>query len=461
MNPGALLADRYRVERPLGRGASAATYLATDTTTGAAVIAKLLSLGLVTEWKSVELFQREAEVLKGLHHERIPAYVDSFRADVDGDPRFVLVRAYVEGTDLQGLVQQGWRGTEAQICEIGRQLVTIVSYIHDLRPPVIHRDINPRNIVMRPDGGVALVDFGGVQDAIRLSEPAATTMIGTPGYAPMEQFVGRATVRSDLYGLAATLAFLLTRRSPADLPTRNLKVDLAAVIDIASAGLSRVLANWLEPDESARTLTLSQADLLLSGQPQAGAEPSPEPTVPRKPPYGSRISHAVSEGVHRYTIPAGGRGQEPSEYRGRRGYGSGRRRMGTFGLVWLGFVGFWTYSALRMKAPPFFLFFAIPFFGVGIGVIRRVLSSYFGTVRLEIGAKGLSYWRRLFFSSRRRTVPLEEVGPCRLEGALYLDIGARTLRLGEGLSPREQEWLQDSIDEALKDARNRLPGPGR
>jgi len=451
MTPGVVLAERYQLVRPLGRSASAATYLATDTRTGAAVIAKLLSLGLVADWKSVELFEREAQVLKGLHHERIPPCVDSFRADLDGEPRFVLVRGYVEGSDLQERVEQGWRGTETQIREIGRQIVSVVSYIHELRPPVIHRDINPRNLVMRPDGAVFLVDFGGVQDAIRLSERAATTMIGTPGYAPLEQFVGRATVRSDLYGLAATLVFLLTRRSPADLPTKNMKVDIASVLEISSAGLRSLLSNWLEPDEAARTVTLAEADRLLAGE-TAAAVGAGAPAA-RQPPYGSRIRYEASGGTHRYAIPAGGGG----------GVHGGRRRMGTFGVVWLGFVGFWTYSAFRMKAPASFLFFAVPFFGVGLGIIRRLLASVFGTLRLQIDAQGLSYSRRFIFSSRCRTVPLADVGDCRGDGPLYLDIGARTLRLGESLSRREQEWLRDSIDESLAQARARagLPSPSR
>jgi len=427
-----LLAGRYEITRELGRGAAGTTYLARDIRTGADVIVKLLSLGQVTDWKSVELFEREAAVLKALRHQRIPSCLDCFRADLEGDPRFVLVRQYVTGSDLQEKVAGGWRATEAQIREIGRQLIDIVSYIHALRPPVIHRDINPRNIVMREDGAVFLVDFGGVQDAIRLSA-RASTMVGTPGYAPMEQFVGRATVRSDLYGLAATLLFLLTRRSPADLPAKNLKPDFGQFAELASPGLARVLSSWLEPDEAARTLTLEQAAALLSGE---GGEPAAAytPAVSDRPPSGSRIVHTVHGDARRWVLPLGG---------------GGSRRLGTFGIVWLGFVGFWTYSAVRMKAPIGFLFFALPFLAVGVGVLRRALASLVGTLDLRIGPDGLSWSRRLLFSSRRRTVPVREVGDCRAEGAVHMDAGAHTLRFGESLSIREKEWLRDSINAAL------------
>jgi serine/threonine protein kinase len=444
MIPGELLADRYEIVRELGKNPAGATYLARDRRTGRSVAARLLHVGLVTDWKTIELFEREAAVLRSLHHARIPAYVDSFRADLEGDPRFVLVRDYIDGTDLQEMVDHGWRGTEEQIRGIGRQLVEVVSYIHSLRPPVIHRDITPRNIVARPGGEISLVDFGGVQDAIRLSA-AATTMIGTPGYAPMEQFLGRASVRSDLYGLAATLVFLLTRRSPADLPTKALKVDIAAVIDISSAGLARVLSNWLEPDEAARTLPVETAAELLSAGPEAAVRPAEAaPTaLPRRPPTGSRIVFTESGSGATYRLPMGAR--------------AGGRRMGSFGMIWLVFVGFWTYSALRMRAPTGFLLFAIPFLAVGLGVLRRALTSLFGHFELRIDGGGVSYSNRFLFASRRRSVPLDEVGDCRLDGGVLLDVGARTLRLGDGLSNREREWLRDSVNGLLR----RLRGGSR
>jgi len=437
MNPGELLADRYEIVRELGRSPTGATYLAHDTHTGRAVAARLLHLGLVADWKTVELFEREAAVLKSLHHARIPAYVDSFRADLEGDPRFVLVREYVDGTDLQEMVDNGWRGTEEQIRGIGCQLVDIVFYIHSLRPPVIHRDITPRNVVARPGGEISLVDFGGVQDAVRLTARAAATVIGTPGYAPMEQFVGRASVRSDLYGLAATLVFLLTHRSPADLPTKALKVDIASVIDISSSGLARVLSNWLEPDEAARTLTVEAAAALLAqgSEVSAGYAGIATAAVSPRPPSGSRISYSESGEGASYFLPMGRR--------------PGGRRMGSFGIVWLVFVGFWTYSAVRMRAPTGFLLFAIPFLAVGVGVLRRALTSIFGRLELRIDQGGISYATRFLFSSRRRSVPLEEAGECRMEDGLFLDVGARTLRLGDGLSNREREWLRDSINGRL------------
>ena len=169
MTSGDLLGDRYTIERELGRGGAGITFLVRDTRDDSSAVAKLLHLDLLRDWKAVELFEREAAVLKGLHHDCIPAYKDFFRADVEGSARFVLVRQFVDGKSLQEKVDTGWRATEEEICDIGARLLNVVDYIHSVRPPVIHRDINPRNVIQRADAAVFLLDFGGVQDAIRIS----------------------------------------------------------------------------------------------------------------------------------------------------------------------------------------------------------------------------------------------------------------------------------------------------
>jgi hypothetical protein len=112
-----------------------------------------------------------------------------------------------------------------------------------------------------------------------------------------------------------------------------------------------------------------------------------------------------------------------------------------------------------MRAPSGLLFFAIPFLAVGVGLLRRTLIALFGKLELEIGADGLSYAHRFLFASRRRTVPLRDVGECRMDNGLFLDVGARTLTVGQGLSHRELEWLQESINRGLRKARS-LTGAG-
>jgi serine/threonine protein kinase len=453
MTGGDLLGDRYRIERELGRGGAGVTFLVRDTRNGEPAVAKLLHFDLLQDWKAVELFEREAAILKALHHERIPAYIDSFRTDVEGKARFVLVRQFVEGSSLQEKVESGWRATELQICGIGARLLAVVDYIHSVRPPVIHRDINPRNVIQREDGEVFLLDFGGVQDAIRLSGSAGSTIIGTPGFTPLEQFVGRASTRSDLYAVAATLLFLLTHRNPTDLPTRNMKIDFRAVVEVSSPGLASVLSSWLEPDEARRTLPVPDAAALLRGEKVRGAA-SPRSAESQPVPYGSRIRLDESGGRFAVVIPERG----------------GRRSVsGGFGIFWLGIVGFWTYSAVSAGAPVPFGLISLPFWAIGLLMISRSFYTLFGRVGLSIDEEGLTFTRRLLVFQRQERTPLSEVGQCFIEqvrgrhrgryrrggqfpprSVLALELGARTVRFGEQLSLREQQWLRDRITSEVR-----------
>ena len=447
MTNGDLLGDRYRIERELGRGGAGITFLVRDTRDDSSAVAKLLHLDLLRDWKAVELFEREAAVLKGLHHDCIPAYKDFFRADVEGSARFVLVRQFVDGKSLQEKVDAGWRATEEEIRDIGARLLNVVDYIHSVRPPVIHRDINPRNIIQRADAAVFLLDFGGVQDAIRISGVTSSTIIGTPGYTPLEQFTGRATVRSDLYAVAATLLFLLTHRNPADLPTRDMKIDFRSVVEITSPGLRRVLGSWLEPDEARRTLPVAEAAALLRGEDIPGAD---APAFSAGVPYASRIRLRESDGRVSMEIPERGGGRSP---------------YGRFGIIWLGIIGFWTYSAVTSGAPFGFNLFSIPFWGIGVLIISRAAYRLFGRTTITIDDQGVTFTRRFLFFHRQDSAPLSEVGPCvselrrsssrsdrhsRSRSFLSMDIGARTFRFAGELSVREQEWLRDRINAEVR-----------
>jgi serine/threonine protein kinase len=450
MTTGDLLADRYRIEQQLGRGGAGITFLVSDLQGGSPAVAKLLHLDLLQDWKAVELFEREAAVLKALHHERIPAYRDFFRADMEGTARFVLIREFVAGKSLQEKVEGGWRATEKEICAIGAGLLSVVDYIHSVRPPVIHRDINPRNVIQREDGEVFLLDFGGVQDAIRVSGVASSTIIGTPGYTPLEQFTGRATGRSDLYAVAATLLFLLTHRNPGDLPTKNMKIDFRSVVEITSPGLARVLGNWLEPDEARRTLSVADAAAALRGEKISASAP----TAQRQPlPSGSRIRLTESDDQLTLDIPER----------------SGRRSpFGVFGIFWLGMVGFWTYSAASAGAPMGFRLFSLPFWIIGALIVSRSLFGLFGRAGITVDADGVTFERRLLFFRRRTRVPLHDVGQVVLHqgsahyrrsrydresgsrSCLLIDLGVRTMRFGESLSSREQEWVRDRINTEVR-----------
>jgi hypothetical protein len=218
-----LVADRYRIEQTLGVGAQGRTFLAFDVETEQQVALKRLTMADVPDWKAVELFEREGDALRSLDHARIPDYVDAFSVDDRDNLRFYLAQSYVEGENLQELIDAGERWDDEALVDFLDQMLRILSYLGARRPPIVHRDLKPRNIIRDPDGNYHLVDFGAVQTALA-SASGSSTVIGTGGFVPVEQLMGRATPRSDLYALGATAVYLASGVHPSQMDTTALQI---------------------------------------------------------------------------------------------------------------------------------------------------------------------------------------------------------------------------------------------
>lgn len=252
MNGSAELLDhRFELHELLGRGAQGSTFRGLDRTTGRPVAIKELSLHHVDSWKAVELFEREGQMLRRLDHRAIPDYVATLHVEgEDGRERFFLVQELVDGRDLKTLLDEGYRFSEDEALDFLGQILEILLYLQSLSPVVIHRDIKPSNILRRPEGSFALIDFGAVQ-AVMPAQGGGSTVVGTTGYMPVEQFMGRADTSTDLYSLAATTVHLLSGRHPNDLPMEDLRLRFEDAVNISPA-LKRFLARMLAPEANRR-----------------------------------------------------------------------------------------------------------------------------------------------------------------------------------------------------------------
>jgi serine/threonine protein kinase len=239
------LNDRYEIVQQLGKRTGRETLLARDLSTEKLVVIKLLKFNSEFEWDDLKLFEREAQTLQDLSHPQIPQYLDFFEFEVPQYKGFALVQTYLEAKSLEQHRESGRTFAEDEVKQIAEQLLEILSYLHDRHPPVIHRDLKPSNILLgdrsaHSVGKIYLVDFGSVQNMAAM-EGGTFTVVGTYGYMPPEQFGGRTVPASDLYSLGATLIYLLTGQHPADLPQKNLQIDIAKV-----AKLSPNFGKWLE-----------------------------------------------------------------------------------------------------------------------------------------------------------------------------------------------------------------------
>ena len=241
---GQVLHSRYQLQRQLGRTAAGhQTWLSIDRTNRQSVAIKLLAFNPQMRWEELKLFEREAQTLKALDHPRIPKYYDYFDLDRElgqGVPWFALVQQYIPGLSLQESLEQNHHFTEDEILNIAKQTLDILIYLHQLKPSVLHRDIKPSNLILGQNDCIYLIDFGAVQAQAAVTG-VTFTVVGTVGYAPLEQFWGRAVEASDLYALGATLIHLLTGKSPADLPQKDSRIQFRDRINLKSNFI-----DWLE-----------------------------------------------------------------------------------------------------------------------------------------------------------------------------------------------------------------------
>jgi serine/threonine protein kinase len=243
---GKILAERYEVQRQLGKQTGRQTLLARDLQTQKLVVLKQLFLGSDFEWQNLKLFEREAETLKTLSHPAIPRYLDYLEIDGPDSKGFALVQTYVEGKTLEEHLTAGRTFSESEVKELAKSLLAILMYLHEQNPPVIHRDIKPSNILLHSRSGnsagqVYLVDFGSVQNqAAKFG--GTITVVGTYGYMAPEQFGGRSVPASDLYGLGATLIYLVTGLHPTELPQQDLRIQFAH----RAGQVNPNLIDWLE-----------------------------------------------------------------------------------------------------------------------------------------------------------------------------------------------------------------------
>ena len=286
LEPRAALGGRYAIIRTIHRGGMSIVYLATDRVQGRQVAIKELRLpdgATAAEVAEAEgWFARESYLLSTLRHPLIPRFYSVFREQ----DRSYIVQEYVESESLEDLLSR-YRSVDPQVlCGWGVAVCELLSYLHTLPAPVVFRDLKPANILLRQgDKRLVVVDFGIARPFVASQ---VGTVVGTPGYAPPEQYQGLATPQSDLYALGATLHRLLTGHDPEAHAEAGGGLGIPPAQSLNPSippALAAVVARALEPIPAARYATSAQmgAALLDAGRrPANGAYPlRPRPRASR------------------------------------------------------------------------------------------------------------------------------------------------------------------------------------
>lgn len=278
--PGQTLYNRYHIQHILGQGGFAIVYLAQDTRlAGRPVAVKELNLAQIPPTEAAaarELFQREARVLGQLNHPGIANVMDFFQEH----GRQYLVTEYVAGETLEAVCQRyaGQQFDEAQVLAWARELCVALDYLHGRTQPIIFRDLKPANIMVQPNGQLKIIDFG-IARYFKSGQTRDTHAMGTPGYAPPEQYgQGQTDARSDIYSLAVILHQLLTGHDPAQTPL--LLPEVRALNPRVSPRTAAAMQQALQPDPARRFANVAAFAGALSLTLGIHTAPPPPPVQP-------------------------------------------------------------------------------------------------------------------------------------------------------------------------------------
>lgn len=273
---GEVLAGRYRIVAPLGKGGMGEVYRADDLTLGQPVALKFLPTHLSNDPDRLARFRKEVASARRVSHPNVCRVYDI----VEHDGQSFLAMEFVDGEDLASVLRRMGRVPEEKGIEVARQLCSALAAVHD--QGLLHRDLKPANVMLDGRGKVRLTDFGLAAAAQDLT--ATEVRSGTPLYQAPEQLAGReVTERSDLYSLGLVLYELFTGKRPfidssRDTPPSKPSTHVSGL----SPTVEHVILKCLEPDPVSRPRSaVAVLAQLPGGDPLAAAMAAGETPSPR------------------------------------------------------------------------------------------------------------------------------------------------------------------------------------
>lgn len=287
---GSILGNRYRILQNLARGGMSTIYLCEDIRlVGKKWVLKEFTAqyGDTQETsKALDHFKREASLLANLEHRNLPKVVDYFFEN--GNYHFVM--EFVEGEDLSKIMAKSPGPIpEKVVADWAIQIATVLYFLHCRKPkPIIFRDIKPSNIMITGNT-VKLIDFG-IARHFTPGKKGDTMRIGSPGYAPPEQYSGQTDPRSDIFSLGVTLLQLLTKFDPTTTQTPFKFPPIRNLNPSVSTQMAKIVekAVQIDPNQRYQTAIELKKDLqtLIGAErtsPARFTSPSNVPTLPVTP----------------------------------------------------------------------------------------------------------------------------------------------------------------------------------
>ncbi len=256
---GTVLDGKYEIWKEVGRGGMSIVYLARDNRLNKQwAVKEIKNDGSKSTKTLLKGLEREANILKNVDHPVLPRIVDI----INQEGVIYVVMDFIEGETISDRLKKEGAQPQELVIEWGLQLASALDYLHKMNPPVIYRDMKPSNVMIKPEGGVKLIDFGTAKE-YDVENNADTTALGTRGYAAPEQFgdskgrgIYNTDERTDIYNLGATLYHIVTGMNPCEPPyeIRPIREWNPAL----STGLEKILLKCTQADPKDRYQNCSE-----------------------------------------------------------------------------------------------------------------------------------------------------------------------------------------------------------
>jgi serine/threonine-protein kinase len=286
-----VLSERYQLTERIAAGGMGEVWRGTDLLLHRPVAVKVLLPGLADDTGFIARFRTEARMMASLRHPGIVQVYD-FGESGDGNLDF-LVMEFIEGTSLAKRIEAAGKLDAGETVAIVGQVADALQAAHEAG--IIHRDVKPSNLLVRPGGAIVLVDFGVARSTTGAGLTGTNVVMGSAHYMAPEQAEGKPiTPATDVYALGAVAYTCLTGRPPyigdnplqviaqlvvADPPT--LPVDVPPQV-------AAVVLRALEKDPSARHQSAASfaaaTRVALTGQgPSRRMPPTAQPPTAQHP----------------------------------------------------------------------------------------------------------------------------------------------------------------------------------
>lgn len=306
LSSGVLLGGRYRLDERIASGGMGDVWRGTDEVLGRTVAVKSLLPALLEEPGFAERFRGEARTMATINH---PGVVDVYDYGSDQHIAF-LVMEYVEGDALSRTLSRVGRLTPARTMALVAQAADALHAAHE--KGIVHRDVKPGNLLVRPNGTLVLTDFGIARSEMVGQLTAAGSVLGTASYISPEQASGAvATPASDVYALGVVAYQCLSGRrpfegdNPLEIAMKHVRETPRALPSDTPPVVRSIVERALAKDPSARWPTAAamaavsrQAATTLAGQPRPPAAGQPRPPAvnqPRSPATGQARPPAMGQ----------------------------------------------------------------------------------------------------------------------------------------------------------------------